>query len=125
MDDKKQTNFQGFLNNNKPDINSKRKKSGQFCSLWGFTSRLHGERRRQERCRLFQMENCGEICTLARAAFPELAVFVAMPGECFSLHHWVKQRKGENLRFVWINTHTSKHNLSCSDFICKTQEEPS
>lgn len=53
---------------------------------------------------------------LARAVFPECDVFVAVPGDCFRLHCWVKQQKGKNLRLVWISTQISKENLSCSGF---------
>lgn len=53
---------------------------------------------------------------LARAVFPECDMFVAVPGDCFRLHCWVKQQKGKNLRLVWTSTQISKYNLSCSDF---------
>lgn len=53
---------------------------------------------------------------LARAVFPECDMFVAVPGDCFRLHCWVKQQKGKNLRLVCISTQISKHNLSSSDF---------
>lgn len=53
---------------------------------------------------------------LARAVFPERDAFVAVPGDCFRLHCWVKQQRGKNLRFIWISTQISKHNLRCSGF---------